>query len=61
MNTEKVRVSVERIKSLLIMLENDLQSQQGDNVASNVVEVAVSILNEVLEELTTVIICFVRG
>lgn len=51
MNTEKVRVSVERIKSLLIMLENDLQSQQGDNVASNVVEVAVSILNEVLEEL----------
>ena len=51
MNTEKVRVSVERIKSLLIMLENDLQTQHGDNVAGNVVEVAVSMINDVLGEL----------
>ena len=51
MNTERVEELLAQAKSVLIMLENDLQVQQQDNIATDVVKVVRNILNEVEYEV----------
>lgn len=51
MNTERVEELLAQAKSVLIMLENDLQMQQQDNIAADVVKVVRNILGEVEYEV----------
>ena len=51
MNMEKITELVEVVKSIVILLENDLYTQKQDVTTINVVKVIHHLLDDILKEL----------